>query len=65
MTKREAKILALEMFADSVSMLIEQNKVLDAIRTTKDWDLVNKVFYELSAKLQMRADKLKSNKKNK
>lgn len=65
MNKREAKILALEMFADSVTMLIEQIKVIDAIRTTKDWDLVNETFYELSAKLQIRADKLKSNKKDK
>lgn len=65
MTKREAKILALEMFADSVSMLMEQNKARNAILTIKDWNLVNEAFYELSAKLQMRADKLKSNKKNK
>lgn len=64
MTKREAKILALEMFADSVSMLMEQNKARNAILTIKDWDLVNEAFYELSAKLQMRADKLKLNKKN-
>jgi hypothetical protein len=65
MNKREAKILALEMFAESVSMMLEQHKVLDAIRTTKDFDLVNEVFYEFSAKFQMRAGKLKSNKKNK
>ncbi len=65
MNKKEAKILALEMFAESVSMMMEQSKVIDAIRTTKDFDLVNEVFYEFSAKFQMRADKLKSNKKNK
>ena len=53
------------MFAESVSMMMEQSKVIDAIRTTKDFDLVNEVFYEFSAKFQMRADKLKSNKKNK
>lgn len=61
MNKREAKILALEMFADSVTMLIEQNKVRDAIRTTKDWDLMNDTFYEFAAKFQIRADKLKYN----
>lgn len=64
MNKRDAKILALEMFAESVSMMLEQHKVFDAIRTTRDFDLVNEVFYEFSAKFQMRADKLKYNKKN-
>lgn len=41
MNKREAKILALEVFADSVTMLIEQNKIRDSIHTVKDWDLIN------------------------
>ncbi len=59
MNKREAKILALEAFADSVTMLIEQNKIRDAIYTVKDWDLINETLYEISAKLQIRADKLK------
>lgn len=63
MNKREAKILALEVFADSVTMLIEQNKIRDSIHTVKDWDLINETLYEISAKLQMRADKLKFNKK--
>lgn len=35
------------------------------ITSKKDFDLVNEVFYEFSEKFQKRADKLKSNEKNK
>ncbi|RHJ76895.1 hypothetical protein [Parabacteroides sp. AM08-6] len=62
MTKREAKILALEVFADSADALIESDRVSDAIRTTKDCDLINIAFYELAESLRKRANKLKSNK---
>lgn len=65
MNKREAKILALETFAESADILIESDKVSDTIRTLKDCDLINAAFYELADSLQKRADKLKSNKKNK
>jgi hypothetical protein len=62
MNKREAKILALEVFADSADILIESDRVSDAIRTTKDCDLINLAFDELAASLRKRACKLKSNK---
>lgn len=62
MNKREAKILALETFSNSVDNLIESDKVYGAIRTLKDRDLINVAFYELADSLQKRADKLKSNK---
>lgn len=65
MNKREAKILALEVFAESADILIEMNRVSDAIRTTKDCDLINMAFDELATSLKKRADKLKSNDKNK
>lgn len=61
MNKREAKILALEVFAENVDILIEMDKVSDAIRTPKDCDLINIAFYELATSLKKRADKLKSN----
>ena len=64
MNKREAKILALEMFAESVDVLIETDRVSDAIRTPKDCDLINIAFDELATSLKKRADKLKFNKKN-
>lgn len=51
MTKREAKILALEVFANSADILI-----------TKDCDLINVAFNELASSLKRRADKLKSKK---
>lgn len=35
MTKREAKILALEVFADNADILIESDRVDDAIRTVR------------------------------
>lgn len=65
MNKREAKILALEVFAESADDLIETDRVSDAIRTPKDCDLINIAFDELATSLRKRADKLKSNKKNK
>ncbi len=64
MTEREAKILALEVFAESADVLIETNRVSDAIRTPKDCDLINIAFDELATRLKKRADKLKLNKKN-
>lgn len=63
MNKREAKILALETFANSVEMLIESVGVSDIIRASKDCDLINIAFDELADSLQKRADKLKSNNK--
>ena len=65
MNKREAKILALETFANNVEILIESVGVSGEIRTSKDCDLINAAFDELADSLQKRADKLKSNKKNK
>ena len=54
MNKREAKILALEVFAENANLLIESERVSDAIKSSKDCDLIKK-----------RADKLKLNKINK
>lgn len=65
MNKREAKILALEVFVENADILIEMDRVSDAIRTPKDCDLINAAFDELATSLQKRADKLKSNNKNK
>ncbi|MEY8486521.1 hypothetical protein [uncultured Parabacteroides sp.] len=62
MTKREAKILALEVFADSADILIEMDCVSGAIRSTKDCNLINIAFNELASSLKRRADKLKSKK---
>lgn len=62
MNKREAKILALEVFADSADILIESDRVSDAIRTTKDCDLINLAFDELAESMRKRANKLESNK---
>ncbi|WP_347144196.1 hypothetical protein [Parabacteroides distasonis] len=62
MTKREAKILALEVFANSADILIELDRVSDTIRSTKDCDLINVAFNELASSLKRRADKLKSKK---
>ena len=59
MTKREAMILALEVFAQSVDILIESDKVSRSIRTTKDYDLVNIAFYDLAESLQKKADRMK------
>ena len=63
MNKREAKILALEVFAESADILIETDRVSDAIRAPKDCDLINIAFGELAISLKKRADKLKSNNK--
>lgn len=59
MTKREAMILALEVFAQSVDILIESDKVSRSIRTTEDYDLVNIAFYDLAESLQKKADGMK------
>lgn len=48
MNKREAKILALEVFAENVDLLIESESVSDAIKSSKDCDLINEVFDELA-----------------
>lgn len=48
MNKREAKILALETFANNVEILIESAGVSDKIRTSKDCDLINIAFEELA-----------------
>ena len=63
MNKREAKILALETFANNVEILIESASVSDKIRASKDCDLINIAFEELADSLQKKADKLKSNNK--
>lgn len=60
MNKREAKILALEVFADSVDLLIELDRVSEAIREPKDCDLINMAFDELATSLRKRANSLKS-----
>ena len=44
MNKKEAKILALEVFAENTDTLIESDRVSDAIRTPKDCDLINIAF---------------------
>ena len=59
MTKREAMILALEVFVQSVDILIESDKVSRSIRTTEDYDLVNIAFYDLAESLQKKADGMK------
>ena len=48
MNKREAKILALETFANNVEILIESVGVSDAIRAPKDCDWINAAFDELA-----------------
>ncbi|UBD81488.1 hypothetical protein [Parabacteroides distasonis] len=63
MNKREAKILALEVFAENVDLLIESESVSDAIKSSKDCDLINEVFDELAGSFKKRADKLKLNNK--
>lgn len=65
MNKREAKILALEVFAENANLLIESERVSDAIKSSKDCDLINEAFDELVGGLKKRADKLKLNKINK
>lgn len=64
MNKREAKILALEVFAENANLLIESERVSDAIKSSKDYDLINEAFDELAGGLKKRADKLKLNNKN-
>ena len=62
MNKREAKILALEVFAENANLLIESERESDAIKSSKDCDLINEAFDELAGSLKKRADKLKLNK---
>lgn len=59
MNKREAKILALEVLAENVDILIESDRVSDAIRTPKDCDLINIAFGEIANELFMRAKRMK------
>lgn len=54
-------ILALEVFSQSVDILIESDKVSRSIRITKDYDLVNTAFYDLAESLQKKADRIKKN----
>lgn len=61
MNKREAKILALEVFADSADLLIEMDRVSKAIKTSKDCELINIAFDELATSLKERAYKLEYN----
>ena len=63
MNKREAKILALEVFAENANLLIESERVSDAIKSSKDCDLINEAFDELVGSLKKSADKLKLNNK--
>ena len=63
MNKREAKILALEVFAENANLLFESERVSDAIKSSKDCDLINEVFDELAGSFKKRADKLKLNNK--
>ena len=63
MNKREAKILALEVFAENANLLIESERVSDAIKSSKDCDLINEAFDELVGSLKKRDDKLKLNNK--
>ena len=65
MNKREAKILALEVFAENANLPIESERVSDAIKSSKDCDLINEAFDELAGSLKKRADKLKLNEINK
>lgn len=55
MNKREAKILALEVFAKYADNLIEVDEVCNNIRTTKDCELINIAFSELAISLKKRA----------
>lgn len=55
MNKREAKILALEVFAKYADTLLEVDEVYNNIHTTKDCDLINIAFDELTISLKKRA----------
>lgn len=61
MNKREAKILALETIARNYDILIELDCISDVIRSTKDCDLINEAFNEISNSLLKRAERLKNN----
>ena len=58
MTKNEVKILALSVFANNVDILIESEVVGRAIKTSKDAELVNAAFYELTESLRKRTERL-------
>lgn len=59
MNKREAKILILETIAKNCDSLIELDCISNEIKSTKDYDLINQVFDELSNKLLERSKKLR------
>lgn len=59
MNKRDAKILALETIAKNVDILIELDSVSDAIKSVKDYGLINEAFDEISNSLLRKAEKLK------
>lgn len=60
MNKIEAQILTLEVFAENTDLLIEMDKISDAIKTPKDSELINTAFEELAVSLKKKADKLKA-----
>ena len=62
MNKREAKILALRYLQKPQTFSLSQ-RVSDAIKSSKDCDLINEAFDELAGSLKKRADKLKLNNK--
>ena len=61
MNKKEAKILALETIANSVDILIESDSISNAIKSEKDYDLINEAFDKISNNLLKRVEKLKRN----
>lgn len=58
MTKKEAKILALSVFANNVDILIESEVVGRTIKTSKDAELVNAAFDEFAESFRKRAERL-------
>ena len=58
MNKREAKILALEVFTENANLLIESERVSDAIKSSKDCDLINEAFDELAGSLKKLNNKM-------
>ena len=59
MNKKEARIIALETFAENAELLIESDTVSAAIKSTEDCKLINEAFDELSESLRKKAEKLK------
>lgn len=63
MNKKEARIIALETFAENAELLIESDTVSAAIKLTEDCKLINEAFDELSESLGEKAEKLKMRRK--